>query len=126
MKTAFLVLASLFSGAIGGMGIGGGIVLIPVLTSFFEMTQKKAQYINLIYFVPVAICALWIHMRSGRVAWRKALFMALGGVLGAFFGSELTRILDGSLLKRFFGIFLFAVGIKQLRKPKKNKRNLEE
>jgi len=121
MRHVFLLAASIVSGGIGGMGIGGGIVLIPVLTTFFGIGQKDAQFVNLIYFVPVALSALWVHMRAGRVEWKKVIYMALGGVAGAFLGSALAGVIKTGLLKRLFGLFLFAVGIDQLKKPKKAK-----
>ncbi len=110
-----LFLASLLSGAIGGMGIGGGVILIPVLTSLFSVAQKDAQFVNLIYFVPVAIFALVVHYRAGRLEIKKALFMALGGVAGAFLGADIASRIGVSVLKKLFGAFLFFIGIKQLR-----------
>ncbi len=110
-----IFVASMISGAIGGMGIGGGVVLIPVLTAFFGIAQKNAQYINLLYFVPVAVCALIVHARAGRVEWKKVVYMAVGGVLGAIPGSYLAQAISTALLKRLFGVFLFIIGINQLK-----------
>ena len=126
MREVLLVSISILSGALGGMGVGGGIILIPILTTFFGIGQKNAQYINLIYFVPVALCALLVHIRAGRFEWKKAVFMALGAVVGAIIGSEFTRIIHSGILRRLFGVFLLVVGIDQLRKPKKNNKKLEE
>lgn len=126
MREVLLVTVSILSGALGGMGVGGGILLIPILTTFFGIGQKNAQYINLIYFVPVALCALWVHIRARRFEWKKAVFMALGAALGAIIGSELTRIIHSAILRRLYGVFLLAVGIDQLKKPKKNNKSLEE
>ena len=126
MREVLLVIVSILSGALGGMGVGGGIILIPILTTFFGIGQKSAQYINLIYFVPVALCALWVHIRAGRFEWKKAVFMAFGAAIGAVIGSELTRLIHSGILRRLFGFFLLVVGVDQLKKPKKNNRNLEE
>lgn len=111
-----LFFAGVISGAIGGMGIGGGIVLIPVLTSFFDIGQKEAQFINLIYFVPLALCALYIHKRAGRIELKKALPMALGGVFGALFGSELAEALSVDMLRKLFGIFLAFTAVSLFKK----------
>ncbi len=115
-----LFLSSVISGAIGGMGIGGGVVLIPVLTSFFDIGQREAQFINLVYFVPVAICALFVHKKAGNLEWKKALFMAMGGVAGALAGSALAAKMSLGLLRRLFGAFLFVIGIMQF-KTKENR-----
>lgn len=110
-----MFLSSVISGAIGGMGIGGGVVLIPVLTGFFGIGQREAQFINLVYFVPVAICALIVHKKSGSLEWRKAMFMAAGGVVGAWSGSAIASKIGLGLLKRLFGAFLFVIGIMQFK-----------
>lgn len=106
-----LVLLSALSGAVGGMGIGGGVILIPVLTGIFSLGQKEAQYINLLYFIPVAIIALVVHKRSGNLEIRKALYIALGGILGAVIGSEFAARISMYMLRKMFGIFLLIIGI---------------
>ena len=111
-----LFLVSVLSGIIGGMGIGGGVILIPVLTAFFDITQKNAQFINLIYFVPLSLCALFVHIKEGRVDIRRAILMALGGILGALAGCTVTARMDVVVLKKLFGVFLFFVGIGRFRK----------
>ncbi len=114
-----LFAASVVSGAIGGMGIGGGVVLIPVLTSFFDISQKNAQFMNLIYFVPLSLCALFVHIKAGRVDTKKALFMAAGGIAGALIGSELAARISVETLRKIFGFFLLFVGVTRFRKREK-------
>ena len=114
-----LALFSALSGAIGGMGIGGGIILIPVLTAFFDIGQKSAQFLNLIYFVPLSLCALFVHVREGRVDAKKALYMAPTGVLGSFLGAGIASVVSVGLLRRIFGIFLLYIGIRFLGVGKK-------
>ena len=109
---------SLLSAIIGGMGIGGGVVLIPALTMFFDVAQRQAQYMNLIYFVPLSICALFVHKKEGNLEIKKAVFMAIGGSVGAIFGSYLAFWLKIKLLRRLFGAFLFVIGLMQLKNTK--------
>ena len=111
-----LVLAGIISGAIGGMGIGGGVILIPVLTGFFDISQKNAQFINLLYFVPVALCALVIHIKRGRVDMKKGLFMAIGGILGALPGTFAAQKISVEILRKLFGVFLLFIGISRFKK----------
>ena len=56
-----------FAGIIGGMGMGGGTLLIPILTIFLSFEQKNAQAINLLVFIPMAIVALIIHFKNLKV-----------------------------------------------------------
>ena len=110
---SLLFAASLISGVISAMGIGGGVVLIPVLTSFFGIGHKSAQYINLLYFVPVAICALIVHAKNKSLSYKDALYLGIGGLFGAFVGSSLAVSISVGLLRRLFGAFLLVVGIYQ-------------
>ena len=114
-----LFAAAAVSGVISAMGIGGGVILIPVLTSFFDIGQRNAQYMNLLYFIPVALCALFVHAKNKRLSYKTALYVSIGGAVGAFAGSSLAMNLSVVLLRRLFGIFLLFVGIYQFKGSKK-------
>lgn len=65
MSFIFYLLAGFVSGLLGGMGMGGGTVLIPVLTLFFGVEQHIAQATNLIAFLPMAAFSLNVHKKKG-------------------------------------------------------------
>ena len=111
-----LFIAGLVSGAVSGMGIGGGVVLIPVLTAFFNISQKSAQYINLLYFIPVALCALIVHAKNKRLSYKSALYAILGGIFAAVAGSYTAMHISMGLLRKLFGFFLMLIGISQFKK----------
>ena len=72
--TVFLfVLFGLLGGIIGGMGMGGGTLLIPLLTIFLSIEQKTAQSINLLAFIPMALVALIIHFKNKMVMTKDIL-----------------------------------------------------
>ena len=54
----------ILSGIIGGMGMGGGTLLIPLLTIFCEISQIIAQMYNLLAFLPMSIIAIFIHYKN--------------------------------------------------------------
>lgn len=116
------LLAGLLSGIIGAMGMGGGAVLIIYLTLFAGVEQLKAQGINLIFFIPIGITALIIYCKKGKIKWKIALPLALGGVVGAFLGILLTGILGESLIGKIFGGFLILIGVLEIfkRNPQKS------
>ncbi|MBM7686950.1 sulfite exporter TauE/SafE family protein [Defluviitalea raffinosedens] len=118
-----LFVIGLLSGLISGMGIGGGTILIPALTIFVGMSQHSAQSINLIYFIPTAIAALVIHIRNKRIRKELLWFLIGGGVVGSVIGSFVAISLDAVLLRKLFGVFLFYMGITEIRK---NKRKIKE
>ena len=82
-----LIIIGFLSGIISGMGIGGGTILIPALSIFFDYEQHTAQNFNLIYFIPTAIIALFTHAKSGNIE-KKGLFkIILFGLVGAGAGA---------------------------------------
>ncbi|MBQ4087676.1 MAG: sulfite exporter TauE/SafE family protein [Clostridia bacterium] len=105
-----LILSGLFSGIISGMGIGGGTILIPALTFFSSLDQHTAQGINLLYFLPTAAVALFVHRKNNAVEWKLAVPVMLFGIIGASLGAWLALAISPTLLRRFFGIFLFFMG----------------
>lgn len=107
-------MTGLLSGIISGMGIGGGTILIPALTIIFNIPQKTAQSINLIYFIPTAIIALRTHIKNKRVDMNVTKGIIIFGLIGAIIGSFIALRLNNNILKRLFGIFLLLMGIREL------------
>ena len=106
------IIAGFFSGVIGGMGMGGGIVLIPVLTLLFNIEQKYAQGINLVSFIPAAIAALIVHIKNKNVDLKCAVNIALFGVGGSIIGFFIAKNISAFLLKKMFAVFLIFIGVK--------------
>ncbi len=119
------LLAGLFSGIIGGMGMGGGAVLIIYLTVFAEVQQLEAQGVNLLFFIPIALLAVCIYAFKGEIKWKTVLPLAAGGVIGAVGGIFLTGLIGASLIAKLFGGFLIVLGIKEIF-LKSKKRDLKE
>lgn len=111
--TIYLILAGLISGVIGGMGMGGGTLLIPILTLFLEFGQKNAQSINLFVFIPMAIVALVIHVKNKLVDFRVGIPVMLSGIVFSILGSILANLLSNEILRKVFGAFLLLVGVWQ-------------
>ncbi|MEE1043008.1 MAG: sulfite exporter TauE/SafE family protein [Clostridia bacterium] len=110
----YLILAGLISGIISGMGIGGGIILIPVLTIFLGFDQKVAQGITLLYFIPTAIFALIVHIKNKNIDFKTTIKVASTGVLSAGIGAFCIKYLSTPLLSKVFAIFLLTVGFYQI------------
>ena len=101
------------SGVLGGMGMGGGTALIPLLTVFTNVHQKSAQAINLISFIPMAVVALILHFKNGLVRKKNLLWVIIPACLFAVLGSILCIFIDVKLLRRIFGGFLIALSFLQ-------------
>lgn len=120
-----LFLAGLISGIVGGMGMGGGTLLIPILTIFLNFKQKNAQAINLLVFIPMSLIALFIHIKNKLVDFRVGIPIVLSGIVFSVLGSYLASELNNKVLQKIFAVFLLIVGLNQgvqtiiaLKKPK--------
>ena len=107
----WLALAGVLFGIIGGMGMGGGIVLIPVLTLLFGMSQHQAQGLNLLTFFPMAVFAIIAHLRKSALMLRRALLMALVGAAGAAGGAWLCSVIEGEGAAAHLWRLLILLGI---------------
>lgn len=121
MSFVWFCAIGLLSGIISGMGIGGGTILIPALSIFFDYAQHDAQSVNLIYFIPTAVVALITHTKNGNiekeVLWKIVLFGLIGAAVGAFIAVNLKA----DVLKKCFGFFLLFMGCSEIFKKKTNK-----
>ena len=115
------VLAGLICGVLSGFGIGGGSLLMVWLTVLLSMDQRTAQGINLLYFLPTAVCALLFHIKNRLIRWDIVLPAALAGAAAAALTAWLGTKLDTSLLRRLFGGFLLLVGLRELFYPRAKK-----
>jgi len=133
MNLFYLILAGVISGVIGGMGMGGGTLLIPILTIFLSFEQKSAQAINLLAFIPMSLVALIIHIKNKLVDLKVGIPIMLVGILFSAGGSYLASILSNDILKKIFAVFLLLVGINQavqtiisvVKAKKQNKPNIK-
>lgn len=113
IKIILLALSGIAAGILGGMGMGGGTILIPLLTIFFNVGQKEAQAINLVAFIPMAMVSLAIHIKNKRVKKEGLLWIIVPAVLTSVGGGFAAQAVDGEVLKRIFGGFLLLLSVVQ-------------
>lgn len=124
-----IIIVSALGGIIGGMGMGGGTLLIPLLTLAAGIDQHLAQSINLIAFIPMSIVAICIHKKNGYIAFGKSMYIVALAVIGAVGGSFLAKYSGGYVLRACYGAFLIVLGVYQTAKTAysaiKNKKQKE-
>ncbi|MEZ4818122.1 MAG: sulfite exporter TauE/SafE family protein [Flavobacteriaceae bacterium] len=105
------VLAGMFSGF---MGVGGGVVMIPMLMFFLQYDQHQAQGMSLaVLAVPVTLIAAYTYHKSGYpVNWKYALLIAFFFVVGGFLGSKIAVKIDQTILKKIFALVLVLAAFK--------------
>lgn len=105
------ILAGIFSGF---MGVGGGVVMIPLMILFLGYDQHQAQGMSLaVLAVPVTFIAAYTYHKSGHaIQWQYALVIALCFVIGGCLGSKLAVRLDQTLLRKIFAVVLVIAAVK--------------
>jgi uncharacterized membrane protein YfcA len=110
------LLLGLLAGVLSGLiGIGGGIVIVPVLVLFFGMAQHHAQGTTLALMVPpIGLLAAWTYYRSGYVDLRIAALICVGFFFGGLLGAKLATTISEELLTKIFGVALLLISIKMI------------
>ena len=111
MSIFLYVIFGVVGGILGGMGMGGGTLLIPLLTIFLNVAQKSAQGINLIAFIPMAIIAIIIHLKNKLFNFTNLLWIVIPGVISSLSFSFLASSLNNNILKFLFGNFLILIAV---------------
>lgn len=123
MDYLWFLIAGAVGGILGGMGMGGGTLLIPILTFFLDVTQKNAQAFNLISFVPMAIIALILHAKNKLIALKGMLPLIISAVISSLLGGFAVSFIEGDLQTKLFGGFLVLLAIVKFILTVKNKRS---
>lgn len=109
-----LILIGLLSGSLSGLvGVGGGVIMIPLLISFFGFTQLNAQGTAIAAMLPpIGVLAAINYYQEGYIRWEYSLVIAIAFVVGGYFGSKLSISISQNLVRRIFAIVLFIVSLK--------------
>jgi len=106
------IVAGLASGLVG---IGGGIIIVPMLVLFFGFSQQLAQGTTLALMVPpLGALAAWTYYRQGFVDLKTAALICLGFVVGSILGADFALRLPTVVLTRSFGAIMVVIGLKML------------
>ena len=111
---AVLAIAAAVAGFMAGLlGVGGGIIIIPLLMILLGMTQHQAQGTSLaVMLPPIGILAAWNYHKAGFVDWKYALIISVAFIIGGYLSSKWAVIVDAKTLKKVFGIILLIGGFK--------------
>lgn len=103
-------------GLVGGLfagvfGVGGGLIMVPLLMWWAKSEQKRAHATSLLAITPAAIIGAVSYGVGGVFEWLPAIFVALGGILGAQIGAWILRTLPVGVLRVAFIIFIVGSGV---------------
>jgi len=117
----FVVLGSLAGFLAGLLGIGGGIILVPLFLWAFgaaafapEILVHIAFGTSLAVIIPTAISSTFGHRKRGNVEWHQVTYLCLGGLFGALGGAWIASLLSGEWLKGLFGVMQILVALQMI------------
>ena len=108
------VLIGIVSGIVSGTGMGGGTILIFLLTFLMGLEQHIAQATNLIFFIPTSIVAIIVNLKNKNIYLKSATIISVFGIVGAIIGANISININVSVLKKSFGIFLAIIAIHEI------------
>jgi len=110
------VLLGLITGVFSGfLGIGGGMILVPVMIYVFGLTQHQAQGTTLALMVPpIGLLAAMRYYYSGNVKINMAVFICIGFFVGGLIGAHFVQKVPDPILKKFFGVFLLFIAARMI------------
>ena len=108
------ILIGIVSGIVSGTGMGGGTILIFLLTFMIRVEQHISQATNLIFFIPTSIVAILVNLKNKNIDLKLAITISISGVVGAIIGTNISTHIDVGNLKKCFGIFLLVIAINEI------------
>jgi uncharacterized protein len=122
-----IILVGIAAGVLGGLvGVGGGIIIVPALVYFIGFSQKTAQGTSLgLIMLPVGILGVLQYYKQGHVDFRVVGILAIGFLLGSYFGSKIALSLPQETIKKIFAVLMIIIAIKMLFFDKGKKENTE-
>lgn len=116
MNAFSLVLVGLGVGVLSGIvGVGGGIILIPILVYFYGFSQHMAQGTSTAMLLPpIGILAAYTYYKNGFVDVRAASLICAGFVFGGLFGARIAVGVSNESLRRGFGVVLMLISARMI------------
>lgn len=108
------VLIGVVSGIVSGTGMGGGTILIFLLTFVMGVEQRMAQATNLIFFIPTSIIAIIVNLKNKNLSLKTGIIISVFGIFGAIVGANLAIYMDVNILRKCFGFFLALIAINEI------------
>ena len=101
--------------ASGLFGIGGGVIMVPILGLMLGFSQHRAQGTSLVALIPpTGLLAVLAYSKAGYVSWHTGLLLIPGVFLGGIAGGNLARRIPAAKMRRVFAALIFLLGIWQV------------
>lgn len=94
--------------------MGGGTILILLLSIFAHLDQHIAQATNLVFFIPTAIASIIVNLKNKNILWKEAIPIVITGLIGAAISSNISSKMNVGVLRKLFGVFLLCIAIYEI------------
>ncbi|UOB18232.1 sulfite exporter TauE/SafE family protein [Abyssalbus ytuae] len=111
-----LLVIGILAGVLSGvLGVGGGIIMVPMLMLVLSFSQHSAQGTSLaVMLPPVTILAVLNYYKAGYLNWKYAILIAIGFIVGGYFGSKLAIKIDQKTLRKIFGVLMLIIALRMI------------
>ncbi|MEK7249849.1 MAG: sulfite exporter TauE/SafE family protein [Bacteroidota bacterium] len=133
LSLLLLLLAGCIAGFLAGFfGVGGGIILVPILLYYFhviDISSLVATHLafgtSLLIVIFASIPSAYEHNKNGNVLWKAVVIMGVASVVGSFVGGTVAASLEGKVLQQIFASVVTIAAIRLLIEQKGSKRNAQ-
>lgn len=117
------IIFGLIAGIVTGLGMGGGTILILLLSLFMDMEQHVAQATNLVFFIPTSLATIMINLKQKNVNLKVATIISFFGIIGAMIGAVISENITSEKLRKYFAIFILFIAFHEVYKLYKEYKN---
>jgi uncharacterized protein len=116
LTDAGVILTGVTGGVASGLfGIGGGVIMVPILGLMMGFSQHRAQGTSLVALIPpTGLLAVLAYSKAGYVSWQTGLLLIPGVFLGGIVGGSLAKRIPAAKMRRIFAALMFLLGIWQV------------
>jgi uncharacterized protein len=121
MNEMMIVLSmGLSTGILSGLlGVGGGVVLVPMMVFLLGTEQHLAQGISMLFIIPTALSGLYHLVKCKLVNLQVAMYIVVGSLVGTLISANFVQYIPAADLKKMFGAFVIFSGIRMVMPKKK-------
>ena len=113
LTDAGVILTGVAGGVASGLfGIGGGVIMVPILGLMLGFSQHRAQGTSLVALIPpTGLLAVLAYSKAGYVSWQTGLLLIPGVFLGGIAGGSMAKRIPAAKMRRTFAALIFLLGI---------------
>ena len=108
------IIFGFIAGNITGLGMGGGTVLILLLSIFMQLDQHIAQATNLLFFIPTSIASIVTNIKQKNINMNFAKTVSIFGIIGAVIGATISQRVSSYILRRTFALFILIIAFYEI------------